>query len=256
VLYRFDRLSGEGVFVRELNHFTTARLTAHIEYVKIRNASPAEAQADRETGNNQIRRILQLYTERDTRDNILIPQKGSYSFGIAEYVGGILGGDFNYYKMQFSWSRYRILTGANVLATRIWLGWLNDMFTNGSSALLDRFIVGGSTTIRGYTNLDLGPKFESGPLAGTASGGHYMIVANVEVRRPLFWRFGGTAFMDGGNAYSHISDITPLSIRFSAGMGLQFFTPIGPIRLDYAVRLKKQFDLGAGLFHLSILYAF
>jgi outer membrane protein insertion porin family len=249
--FRYDRISAEAVFSRQLDRFTITHLTAHTEYVRIRNISPQQAPFLREEGKNQIRRILQLYTERDTRDNILVPQKGSYSFGGAEYVGGPLGGDFSYYKMQFSWSRYKLFTGANVLATRIWLGWLNDMFKNGKSAQTDRFIVGGATTIRGYTNRDLGPIVDGEPF-----GGRYLMVANIELRRPLFWRFGGTVFVDGGNAYSHFSDITPLSIRFSTGMGFQFFTPIGPIRLDYAVRLKKQFDLGAGLFHFSILYAF
>jgi outer membrane protein insertion porin family len=249
--FRYDRISGEAVFSRQLDRFTTAHLTAHTEYVRIRNISPQQAPFLREEGENQIRRILQLYTERDTRDNFLVPQKGSYSFGGTEYVGGILGGDFSYYKLQFSWSRYNLFTGSNVLATRIWLGWLNDMFKNGKSAQTDRFMVGGATTIRGYTNRDLGPIVDGEPY-----GGRYLMAGNIELRRPLFWRFGGTVFVDGGNAYSHFSDITPLSIRFSTGMGIQFFTPIGPIRLDYAVRMKKQFDLGAGLFHFSILYAF
>ena len=83
-----------------------------------------------------------------------------------------------------------------------------------------------------------------------------MMVGNLEIRRPLFWRFGGTAFVDAGNTYSRLEQITPLSVAFSSGLGLQFFTPIGPLRLDYAVRLKKEFDLSAGNIHLSILYAF
>jgi outer membrane protein insertion porin family len=259
--YRFDRISGEGVFTRYLDRFTTTRLTAHAEFVKIRHVTPELAQLYRQNGKIQTRRMLQLNTQRDTRDNFLVPQKGSFTFGGVEYDGGILGGDFNFYKMQFSWSRYQIVTGTNVLATRIWVGWLNDMFKNGFSASEDRFIVGGATTIRGYTDHDLGPKYPlSNPadslLADSVKGGNYMIVGNIEIRRPLFWRFGGSAFVDGGNAYAHIGEITALSIRFSAGLGLQFFTPIGPIRLDYAVRLKKQFDLSAGLFHLAILYAF
>jgi outer membrane protein insertion porin family len=260
-VYRFDRISGEGVFSREIDHFTTARFTAHAEFVKIRHTPPELEPIFRKDGKNQIRRILQIYIQRDTRDNILVPQKGSFSFGGAEYAGGLLGGDFNYHKIQFSWSRYHILTGSNVLATRLWLGWLDDLYKNGNSAPEDRFVVGGATTIRGYTNQDLGPRFQptsaaDSALAKLGNNGRYMMLGNVEIRRPLFWRFGGSVFVDGGNTYAHLKSITPLSIRFSSGLGVQFFTPVGPIRLDYAVRLKKQFDLGAGLLHFSILYAF
>ncbi len=256
--YRYDRVGLGAVFSREVDRFTISRLTANTEYINIRNVPPEQEEIYRDLGHNQIRRSLLLYTERDTRDNIFVPQKGSYTFTGIDYVGGLLGGDFNFHKMQLSWSRYRILTGQNVLATRIWVGWLNDKFRNGLSAPSDRFLIGGSTTVRGYTNRDLGPKFDVGPLgqADSVAGGNYMLLSNVEVRRPLFWRIGGSLFADAGNAYARFSEITPLSIRFSSGLGLQFFTPIGPIRLDYAVRLKKQFDLGAGLWHLSILYAF
>jgi translocation and assembly module TamA len=104
----------------------------------------------------------------------------------------------------------------------------------------------------------LSPKFIQGTegLGGIIEGGRYLLVGNIEIRRQLFWRFGGSIFIDGGKAYARLSEITPLSLRFSTGLGIQFFTPVGPIRLDYAIRLKKQFDLGAGLFHFAILYAF
>jgi outer membrane protein assembly factor BamA len=254
--YRYDRAAAEAVFSRELDQFTTARLSASTEYINIRNVPPGQAQTYRELGDNRTRRKLLLYIERDSRDNIFVPQKGSYSFVGLDYVGGILKGDFSYLKAQFSWSRYKILIGQNILANRIWLGWLDDRFKSGLSARVDRFNIGGSTTIRGYNEKGLGPVFTSEDLAGKPAGGRYLIITNLELRRPLFWRFGGTVFLDAGNTYARIKEITPLSIRFSAGMGLQFFTPIGPIRFDYAMRLKKQFDLGAGLYHLSILYAF
>jgi outer membrane protein insertion porin family len=243
--YRFDRISGEIIFSREIDRATIARLTASADYVKIRNVPANSVEFYKAQGNNQARRRLLFYVQRDTRDNFLVPQKGSYSFAGVEYVGNILGGDFNYYKMQFSWSRYNSLTGSNILATRIWVGWINDLFINGRSAITDRFLIGGSTTIRGYSGNSINPE-----------GGRYLLLGNAEIRRPLFWRFGGTVFVDAGNAYSHAKKITPSSILFSTGLGAQFFTPVGPIRLDYAVRMKKQFDLSAGLFHFSILYAF
>ena len=254
--YRYDRWAGEVVFSRELDRFTTARITANMEYINILDVPEDQEEAYRAAGDNQVKRRLLLYSDRDTRDNILAPQKGSYSFGGLEYVGGVLGGDFSYVKTQFMWSRFNRISGQNILATRIWMGFLDDRFSGGRSSRDDRFIIGGSSTIRGFRENTLGPIFTSGPFAGEPAGGRYMIMGNVEIRRPLFWRFGGTAFLDAGNTYGRWNDITPISVRFVTGLGIQFFTPIGPIRFDYAVRFQKQFDLGAGLYHLAILYAF
>jgi outer membrane protein insertion porin family len=250
--YRYDRYATEAVFSHEVDHFTIVTMAANIEYINIRNIPPELEESYRASGKNQIRRRLQFNITRDTRDNIFVPQHGSYSFAGFDYVGRILGGDFNYVRTQFSWSRYRVLTGQNIFANRIWIGWLDDRFKSGLSARDDRFVIGGASTIRGYSENTLGPM----TVAGDPDGGRYLLVTNFEIRRPLFWRIGGSTFIDAGNTYARFKEITPLSVRFSTGMGIQFFTPVGPIRFDYAVRLKKQFDLGAGLFHLSILYAF
>lgn len=258
--YRYDRVAGELSLLRKLDRFTNARMNIRTEYIDIKNVPEDQQEAFRQEGDNQIRRKISLYGDRDTRDNLFVPQRGSYSFVGVDYVGDLLGGDFNYLKAQFSWCRYQILTGQNIIATRFWVGWLDDLGKEGRSSVEDRFLLGGATTIRGYDENTLGPVFteedDPGDKLGKPKGGRYMMLGNLEIRRPLFWRFGGTVFVDAGNTYSRFDDITPISIAFSSGLGLQFFTPIGPLRLDYAVRLKKEFDLSAGNIHLSILYAF
>lgn len=260
LLKRYDRWAGEARFSYELDRFTIARLTGTVEYVNFRDIPEDQQEAYRAEGDNQIRRKLSLYGKRDTRDNLLVPQHGSYSFVGLDYVGGFLGGDFSYVKAQFSWSRYSVLIGENILASRIWLGWLDDIGRDGRSSVEDRFLLGGATTIRGYAENSLGPVFveadDPGEKLGRPKGGRYLMLGNIEVRRPLFWRFGGSAFVDAGNTYFKFDDITLLSVAFTGGLGLQFFTPIGPIRFDYGVRMKRDFDLGAGSYHLSILYAF
>ena len=258
--YRYDRYAGEIILLNEFDRFTTARFSAATEYINIIDVPPEQQEAYRAEGDNQIRRKISIYGERDTRDNFFVPQHGSYSFVGMDYVGGLLGGDFGYFKSQFSWSRYQILKGDNILATRLWLGWLDDMGKKGRSSAEDRFMLGGATTIRGYAENSLGPVFveadNPGDKLDKPKGGRYMMLGNIEFRRSLFWRFGGSVFLDAGNTYSNFEHITPLSVAFTSGMGIQFFTPIGPIRFDYGIRLKKELDLGAGNVHLSILYAF
>jgi len=258
--YRYDLVAGEIILSRELDRFTVARLSTSAEYVNIRNVPSDQEEFYRAEGDNQIRRKISFYGERDTRGNIFVPRTGSYSFVEMNYVGGFLGGDYSYFKCQFSTSRFQGLGEQSVLATRFWLGFLSEMGSNGRSGSDDRFLIGGGTTVRGYLENTLGPVYTEednpGDNLGKPKGGKYLILANIELRRPLFWIIGGSAFLDAGNTYWRISDITPLSIAFSSGLGVQIFTPIGPIRFDYGVKIKKRFDLDNGNYHLSILYAF
>ncbi len=256
--YRYDRAAGQLIFTKELNKTTIARLTAALDYVNYLHVPSDQEKVFRAIGENQVRRKLSFYGEHDTRGNFFVPQKGSYSFVSADFVGSFLGGDFSYLKMQFSTSRYQLISEQSVLATRIWLGFLREIGKNGKSAAADRFVIGGANTIRGYPENGLGPVFTEADSAATGKpkGGRYLMIGNIELRRPLFWVFGGSLFLDAGNTYYHFKEISAISIAFTTGAGIQIFTPIGPVRFDYGVKLKKKFDLGNGNYHLSLLYAF
>ena len=257
----YDSFSGEASLLREMNKFTSARFSVSVQFVNIRDVAPADQAVFRAEGDNSIRRRLQLYGQRDTRDNLFVPQKGSYSYISLEYVGHLLGGDFSFARGEFYWSRYKILLGQNILASRFRIGMLDELGDNGRSSATDRFTLGGAKTVRGFAENELGPKWTaadsvSASLIGRPKGGRLLLLGNLELRRPLFWRFGGSAFVDAGNAFYNFSDFQWRRIAATTGLGLQFFTPVGPIRLDYAFLLQKKLDLGEGSYHLTILYAF
>ncbi len=98
----------------------------------------------------------------------------------------------------------------------------------------------------------MGPVDES----GTPTGGKVMILSNAEYRRVLFWKFGYTIFVDAGNIWGKTKDVNLKDFKLSSGLGLQFFTPVGPLRLDYGRQLPIKMSPQSGRFHLSILYAF
>jgi outer membrane protein insertion porin family len=256
----YDRLSGEVSLLRELDRYTNIRLSGRIEFVDIHDVKKEEEEDFRLEGDNSIRRKISVYGQRDTRDNIFIPQTGSYSYVSLGYVGHYLGGDFSYIKGEFSWSRYSLLPGENILASRLRIGVLEELGRNGRSGSQDRFTLGGAKTVRGFAENTLGPKWtvaDNVPsLIGLPKGGKLLLLANLELRRSLFWRFGGTAFIDAGNVFYDIKDLRTKNIVSSAGLGLQFFTPVGPLRFEYAFMLQKELDLAEGSYHLTILYAF
>lgn len=256
----YDRLSGEVSLLREIDRYTNVRLSGRIEFVDIHDVKKEEEEDFRLEGDNSIRRRISVYGQRDTRDNIFIPQKGSYSYVSLGYVGHYLGGDFSYIKGEFYWSRFKLLPGENILASRFRIGVLEELGHNGRSGSQDRFTLGGAKTVRGFAENTLGPKWtvaDNVPsLIGLPKGGKLLLLANLELRRSLFWRFGGTAFVDVGNVFYNIKDFKTRNIVTSTGLGLQFFTPVGPLRFEYAFMLQKEFDLAEGSYHLTILYAF
>jgi translocation and assembly module TamA len=98
-----------------------------------------------------------------------------------------------------------------------------------------RFYGGGSGTIRGYRYQSVGPVFEGtqDPIGGTE-----IEAASMEFRQRFGENFGAAAFVDAGA----VSAGTGLAndFRVGVGLGLRYYTPIGPIRFDVAVPTKRR----------------
>ena len=98
-----------------------------------------------------------------------------------------------------------------------------------------RFYGGGSGTVRGFRYQSIGPQFSS----GKPIGGNSIDAATIELRQRLVGNFGAAAFIDAGQVSA---DSAPFqgTVRVGAGIGMRYYTPIGPIRLDVAAPLNKQ----------------
>ncbi|NQY43985.1 MAG: BamA/TamA family outer membrane protein, partial [Legionellales bacterium] len=84
---------------------------------------------------------------------------------------------------------------------------------------------GGNSSIRGYD-------FQS-KLIGT---GKYVYLASLDMQIPIVWRWYLSIFYDIGNVFNDIKS----PIKSSAGIGVMFKTPIGPVNLGYAKGLEKN----------------
>lgn len=253
--YRIESYGGNMNFSREFTRYTKAWLTASYQQVHIYSIPPAELETYKEEQGINIRRKIIFSGEKDTRGNIFIPLDGSFTQVYAELVGGFLGGDNHFFKTWFSWARYNNLSRRkklNVLATRIKLGYSDGLSHSDIIPSFDRFYMGGASTMRGFKENSMGPT----DMGGGPRGGKVMVVGNIEYRRALFWKFGYTIFVDVGNLWEELKHINGRDFKLSSGIGIQFFTPVGPLRLDYGRQLPLKESPETGRFHLSILYAF
>lgn len=99
-----------------------------------------------------------------------------------------------------------------------------------------RFFAGGGGSVRGYDYQSLGPTDE----AGVVVGGRSLFEGSVEARAKVTDTIGVVVFADAGMAFSSAAPKFDETLRYSAGLGLRYYTSIGPIRLDVARGLNRE----------------
>jgi translocation and assembly module TamA len=93
-----------------------------------------------------------------------------------------------------------------------------------------RFFAGGDRSVRGYTYQSLGPKDELGDVVG----GKNLFVASLQLERAVGRDWGILAFYDTGNAFN---DFSQMDLAQGAGLGVRYYSPVGPIEVDVARQL-------------------
>ena len=199
-------------------------------------------------------RSIDLLIINDKRNNIFFPTKGSLLSLDFKYAGGLLGGNSDLYRAELSLSTYRpfLLIKSWTLSTRITSGFIKSFGDTEAIPFFDWFFLGGGTSVRGYNDQNLRDFKISDTITEI-----YKLSTNVELRFPIFWRFGGEVFLDGGNLWREIGDLSPARMRYSGGAGLYFMTPMGPARLEYGYKLNPSpSDDIPGRLHFGFLFAF
>jgi translocation and assembly module TamA len=123
------------------------------------------------------------------------------------------------------WSGARLMTRAEAGFTAI------DQFRDLPASV--RFFAGGDISVRGYAYNSLGP---TDPL-GAVIGGSNLLVGSIEIDQQVAANWSVAAFIDSGNAYDDLNDFDPAT---GVGVGVRWFSPLGPIRIDVAVPLQND----------------
>lgn len=196
----------------------------------------------------------------DFRDNAFNPTQGTFTRIKTEYSSPSLGSTktINYSKTNASFTHYLPYKKSSIVfANNIQLGYLSNLSTelNGGVPYNKKgFILGGRSTVRGFesgtsevfpNNTDLGS--DNYLLKSSAS----MYLLKSEVRFTVYGNLGGAIFYDGGAV-----NISGLKLadpyRDSAGFGIRYGTPFGPLNLEFAWKLDARPSEEPWRFHLSI----
>ncbi len=180
-----------------------------------------------------------LYNTIDV--GLSLKQFGSEGIQAAVPPSAPITGEFG--RMLMRNSTYHPIGRNIVIARTLQFGWIHPLGGLTQVPLAERFFAGGASSNRAFPDNQAGPRdLETGfPLGGNA-----LLMHSTELRFPLWGtNVGGVLFHDMGNVYDEVSDI---SFRFrqhnnqdfdymvqSAGFGIRYKTPIGPIRVDFSL---------------------
>lgn len=159
-------------------------------------------------------------------------------------------GTVNYYKLSYSGQLYVPLTESWVARLRTDLGYGNGVFGDTTLPFYKNFFAGGFGSVRGFRENTLGPTSPSypGDTDPNPVGGNVLVEASAELILPMpFMKDSSSVrsvlFLDTGNAYdTHLEgyDVSLEGLRMSAGVGLSWVTPIGPLTFALAKPIRKQ----------------
>ena len=180
----------------------------------------------------------------DSRDDILFPRKGGLRRANAEV--STPGLDIQMYKLTFQESVYKEITNDFTFMINGQAGYANS-YGGKEFPFFKNFYVGGVNSLRGYRISAVGPVCRAGDAAcGSATqgrdmflGGTKQLVGSAELFMPVPFiknnnQFRLSAFIDAGNVYEESEPIKLSSLRYSAGLGVMWISPFGPLKLIIA----------------------
>jgi outer membrane protein insertion porin family len=240
---------GFGVPVSEIDTINFGFRVEHTKLSLFSNSPPVYYQFVQDFGYSTNSYIVSGGWSRDTRNDILYPSFGRLQSALVEI--GLPFGDLAYYKLQYINQAFWPVYGDFVLMLRGDLGY-GDGYSGKPLPFFKAFYAGGVGSVRGYQAGSLGPR----DIYGNSLGGKRKIVGNAELFYPILKgdksvRISG--FFDLGQIYVNGFQPEFENFRYSAGVGLAWNSPIGPLKFSYAIPIndipadkiqKFQFQVG------------
>ena len=232
--------------------FTRGNLTYTYDIADIHNVEDdASTSIQRDQGEN-IKSSITARIRYDSRDQLFNPTGGSMHNMSYEFAG--LGGNVGFNKVIGETAWYFPLLWQTIGVLHAKAGYAKEL-EGKSLPDYEKFYMVGIDALRGFERDDLSPRDAD----GNEIGGNKFVQFNAEIRFPLVPEAGvfGVTFFDTGDIYANNEDIELNNLRESAGLGVRWLSPMGPVRLEYGWILDpKDTDAASGNWEVSMASAF
>ena len=174
---------------------------------------------------------------RDSRDSALVPNDGRL---VSANVDWGIAGDIKYWRLNSKYQQYYPITRRFTVAFNAEVGWGKGL-GGKPYPIFKNFYGGGLGTVRGFDQNSLGPV----DVTGAFLGGNRRINVNTELYLPV----PGTGndrtlriftYLDAGNVWGEGQKLTFDSLRSSAGIGVTWVSPVGPLKVSYGKPIRKR----------------
>jgi outer membrane protein insertion porin family len=188
-------------------------------------------------GNTNFTVPVNIGWSQDRRDSAIIPSAGTlqrFQSSVATPVG-----DLTFYTVNYELKTYKALGKFTtfVMTGKIAYG---DDYGGDQLPFYKNFYAGGASTLRGYQSSALGPKRSD----GTSLGGKRRILTSLELLTPVptvkddkSMRL--VTFLDAGGLNNSFDGVMS-DYRYSVGVGMNWYSPIGPMKLSFARPLNSS----------------
>ena len=246
---------------RKLTRNLSASLGYIIEQSRISGLSDVLKTVGYKDGKSLKSSLIPSITYNST-DDYYLPRTGIIASTSLEFAG--VGGDekflksrtnFNWYQGIREWVDYDLIFRFKSSFGKIWdRGWV---------PINERLYLGGIRNLRGFESRTVSPKVKVASGSWYETGGDTSFNSSAELSFPLIERvkMRGVLFVDYGVIRGRIANVTAPGIvdyvdgrisRYSAGAGIEWVTPMGPLQLIFAKPLKKQDGDDTSTFEFTI----
>jgi outer membrane protein insertion porin family len=189
----------------------------------------------------------------DSRDSFIRPTQGYFAGLAVDISKGLDNSLDDFIKTKLDLRAYRTPRQRLTLAARTLVGYIHSYGDNDEIPKDQLFFLGGTTDVRGFGENMLRFNGEKDPV-----GGRLALAANVEGRYTMARKWELTVFLDTGAIQKAPpgDDNGDDQWQWTAGLGLRYITPIGPVGLLYGHKLDPRPGEGSGQFHFSIGYTY
>ncbi len=224
-------------FGKEFSEYVGGRISYSIEEANITDLSEGASIIIKEQEGKRLTSSISPSIWKDTRDNYIDPSTGRRTAFYTTIAG--LGGDNYFVRSVIDSVSFYPLFWKTVFSIRGRLGYATG-YNDEKLPLYERFYVGGINTIRGLGFGEGGPRNENDEIIG----GDLEAILNAELIFPIAKEAGlkGVFFYDYGGAFDTDNDISANDLRSTAGFGARWFSPFGPIRLEWGFNLDARKD--------------
>ncbi|MBI4208906.1 MAG: outer membrane protein assembly factor BamA [Deltaproteobacteria bacterium] len=247
----FDSRGNSFIAALDREFTPTLKGTLQYQFELLRRFNVDAGATDVEEGTVQLSLIGPILIW-DTRDDPFNTQRGHFTTFQTEVSDELLLTKEEFVKNQLKSTHFFRLIGplSAVAGGQAGLAFTYD--ETESIPREERFFLGGGTSVRGFSQDSIGPIEVDSEGNRIPLGGEAVLSYSLALRFPIWRNFGGAFFQDGGAVWEDFDHINLEDLRFSAGMGLRYRTPVGPLRLDWGYKLDRQPEESAGEFHFLI----